>query len=165
MMMMTMMMMTMMMMIAIIASIRWAAAEFICHEKNIHVNSVNVRGKGQVGCRKGILFIVLAVELKFPRVFYVDVSIRTSHCDIIIILYYCTIYTIYNILYTIYYYTTNIIIISKTMFMVLSSWQSHCESSHTVHPEQFPALFTRCRTFSPFPPPPSADLRYKAICR
>jgi len=30
-----------------------------------------------------------------------------------------------------------IIIISKTMFMVLSSWQSHCESS--------PGLFDECR--------------------
>jgi len=32
----------------------------------------------------------------------------------------------------------NIIIISKTMFMVLSSWQSHCESS--------PSSFDKCRT-------------------
>jgi len=30
-----------------------------------------------------------------------------------------------------------IIIITKTMFMVLSSWQSHCESS--------PGLFDECR--------------------
>jgi len=51
-----------------------------------------------------------------------------------------------------------IIIITKTMFMVLSSWQSHCESS--------PGSFDECRTApsSRWPKTKPDDLGYESAC-
>jgi len=61
-------------------------------------------------------------------------------CIVIIIISFSILFNFFNFFPTLVFrgFKKIIIIISKTIFMVLSSWQSHCESS--------PGSFDECRT-------------------